>query len=218
VIKVVLIDDHLLVRTGIRKMLAGHNIEIIGEAGNGNQAIQMVRHLLPDLIILDVKLPDISGLEVTHKILSYIPSAKILIVSSIQNNLFPFRLLEAGARGYITKNSSQEELLRAIQTVHRNQRYISPEIAQILALSRVRPADGKGDLNELSDRETEVMYMVIRGVGIKEIANKLHLSSKTVHSYRSRIFEKLNLRNDTELTLLAIKRGIITLEEAGKFI
>lgn len=217
-IKVVLIEDHLLVRTGIRKLIEeSNNIKIIGEASTGIEGIQLVRNLVPDVVLLDIKLPDISGLEVTHKLLNYLPSIKILVVSGMKNNLFPFRLLEAGAKGYFTKNGSQEELLRAIQMVYADQRYISPEIAQILALAKVRPSDEKGNFAELSDRETEVMYMVIRGFEVKDIAKKLHLSIKTVHSYRSRIFEKLNIKNDTELTLLAIKRGLVTIEEAGNF-
>lgn len=215
-IKVVLIEDHLLMRTGIRKIIEGqNNIKIIGEASNGGEGVQLVRSLIPDVVLLDIKLPDISGLEVTHKLLNYLPSIKILVVSGMKNNLFPFRLLEAGAKGYLTKNVSEEELIRAIQMVYADQRYISPEIAQVLALAKVRPSDDKGDFTELSDRETEVMYMVIRGFEVKDIAKKLHLSIKTVHSYRSRIFEKLNLKNDTELTLLAIKRGLISIDEAG---
>lgn len=217
-IKVVLIEDHLLMRTGIRKIIEGKNdITIIGEASNGGEGVQLVRNLVPDVVLLDIKLPDISGLEVMHKLLNYLPSIKILVISGMQNNLFPFRLLEAGAKGYLTKNVSEAELLRAIQLVYADQRYISPEIAQVLALAKVRPNGEKGDFAELSDRETEVMYMVIRGFEVKDIAKKLHLSVKTVHSYRSRIFEKLNIKSDTELTLLAVKRELISIDEAGKF-
>ena len=214
-IKVVLIDDHFLVRAGFRQMIeAEQTIQVIGEAGTGAEGIQLVRASKPDAVVLDVKLPDISGLEVTHKLLSHDPHLKILIVSALTNDLFPFRLLEAGALGYLTKNASQEELVRAIKTISNNQRYISPEIAQQLALAKLAP-NAPGDFSDLSDRETEVMFMVIRGIEVKEIAKKLHLSSKTVHSYRSRIFEKLHVKNDTALTLLAIKNGIVTIEEAG---
>lgn len=212
-IKVVLVDDHFLVRAGFRQMIeAEKNIQVIGEAGTGMEGIRLVRSVKPDIVLLDIKLPDISGLEVTHKILTQESPPKILIVSAITNDLFPFRILEAGAHGYITKNASQEELINAIKTVNNNQRYISAEVAHKLALSRLS-ANMPVNFSSLSDRETEVMLMVIRQVSVKEIAQKLHLSAKTVHSYRSRIFEKLHVKNDTALTLLAIKQGIVEIEE-----
>ncbi len=215
-IKTILIEDHSLVRAGIRQMLKEvKGIQVVGEAGTGNEGVQLVRDLHPHVVILDFKLPDISGLEVTNKLLRIDPDIKILIVSSAINNLFPFRLLEAGAQGYLTKDTSKEELVRAIKAVSVGQRVISPEIASRLALAKV---DHKSDaaFHDLSDREMEVMMMVIRGVLVKDIADKLHLSPKTVHSYRSRIFEKLNVKNDVALTLLAIRHGVIGLEEAGK--
>ncbi len=212
-IKLVLIDDHFLVRAGFRQMVeAEKSIQVIGEAGTGIEGIRLVRTTKPDIVLLDIKLPDISGLEVTHKLLSHESPPKILIVSAITNDLFPFRILEAGAHGYITKNASQEELIHAIKVIHNNQRYISAEVAHKLALSRLS-ANMPVNFSSLSDRETEVMLMVIRQVPVKEIAQKLHLSAKTVHSYRSRIFEKLHVKNDTALTLLAIKQGIVEIEE-----
>lgn len=214
-IKVILIDDHFLVRTGFRQMIEVENsIKVIGEAGTGLEGIQLVRNSNPDVVILDIKLPDISGLEVTNKLLAHETHPKILVVSAMMNDLFPFRLLEAGAHGFLTKNASQEELVRAIKLVYNNQRFISPEIAQQLALVKITP-NALGNFSQLSDRETEVMFMVVRGFEVKDIAKQLHVSTKTVHSYRSRIFEKLNVKSDTALTLLAIKQGIVTIEEAG---
>lgn len=212
-IKVVLIDDHFLVRAGFRQMIEMDNdIKVVGEAGAGIEGVQLVRNVKPDIVLLDIKLPDISGLEVTHKILSHEPAPKILIVSAMINDLFPFRILEAGAHGYLTKNATQAELINAIKTVFSNQRYISAEVAHKLALARLT-ANMPVNFSSLSDRETEVMLMVIRQIPVKEIARKLHLSAKTVHSYRSRIFEKLHVKNDTSLTLLAIKQGIVGIEE-----
>lgn len=214
-IKVILIDDHFLVRTGFRQMIEVENsIKVIGEAGTGLEGIQLVRNSNPDVVILDIKLPDISGLEVTNKLLAHETHPKILVVSAMMNDLFPFRLLEAGAHGFLTKNASQEELVRAIKSVYNNQRFISPEIAQQLALVKITP-NALGNFSQLSDRETEVMFMVVRGFEVKDIAKQLHVSTKTVHSYRSRIFEKLSVKSDTALTLLAIKQGIVTIEEAG---
>ena len=213
VIKVVLIDDHFLVRTGFRQLIESEKgIQVIGEAGTGVEGVQIVRATKPDVVILDIKLPDISGLEVTHKLLTHEPRPKILIISGMTSHSFPYRLLEAGALGYLTKNASQEELIRAIRAVHNNQRYIGPEIAQQMALAKLN-INTPGDFSILSDRETEVMMMVVHGLGVKEIAQRLHLSSKTVHSYRSRIFEKLRVKNDTALTLLAIRKELVSIEE-----
>jgi len=213
-IKIVLIDDHFLVRTGFRQILeAEKGMQVVGEAGTGVEGVQVVRATKPDVVVLDIKLPDISGLEVTHKLLTHEPYPKILIVSAMVSHTFPYRLLEAGALGYLTKNASHEELVRAIKSICNNQRYIGPEIAQQMALAKLDVA-AAGDFSILSDRETEVMMMVARGFEVKQIAEKLHLSSKTVHSYRSRIFEKLNVRNDTALTLLAIKNNLVSAEEA----
>ena len=214
-IKVVLIDEHALVRAGFRQMVEIENdIQIIGEAGTGTEGIQLVRDVHSDIVILDIKLPDISGLEVTRQLLTQQMGIKILIVSAINNDSFILRLLDAGARGYLTKNVGRDELVRAIKAVYSGQRFISPEIAYRLALTKLAP-DSARDFSMLSDRETEVMYMVIRGFGVKVIAKKLNVNAKTVHSYRSRIFEKLQIKSATALTLLAIKQGVISLEEAG---
>lgn len=213
-IKVVLIDDHDLVRSGLRQMLeTDSTVKVVGEAGTGAEGIQLVRSLAPDVVILDIKLPDISGLEVTNRLLSYQTSTKILIVSAVTSDLFPFKLLEAGAQGYLTKNASAEELLRALKSVHAGQRYVSPAIANRLVFSKLNAHSKQGDFSELSDRETEVMMMVINGFEVKKIAQKLHLSSKTVHSYRSRIFQKLQVKSDMGLMLAAIKQGIVSLDE-----
>ncbi|MBS0351203.1 MAG: response regulator [Proteobacteria bacterium] len=212
-IKVVLVDDHFLVRAGFKQMIeTDSNMQIVGEAGTGLEGLDMIKTIRPDVVVLDIKLPDISGLEVTNKLLAREAPPKILVVSAMSNDLFPFRILEAGAHGYLTKNASQQELIDAIKKVHENKRFISQEVAQHLALVRLDP-NYVSDFNSLSDRETEVMMMVIHRVPIKEIAKKLHLSSKTVHSYRSRIFEKLRVKSDTALTLAAIKEGIVAIEE-----
>ena len=214
-IKVILTDDHALIRQGIRHMLHDtREIQVVGEAGSGIETVQLVRELRPQVVILDFQLPDISGLEVTSRLLRIDPNLKILVVSSAVNDLFPFRLLEAGAQGYLTKNTSKEELIRGIKAVSANQRVISPEVASRLALAKI-DTQSKSSFYQLSDREMEVMMMVIRGNFVKNIAEKLFLSPKTVHSYRSRIFEKLAVENDVALTLMAIREGLITLEEAG---
>lgn len=213
-ITIILVDDHALVRQGLRYLFQNTEIQIIGESGSGIEAIQLVRSLRPDVVLLDFRLPDISGLEVTTRLLRLEPDAKILILSSAIHDLFPFRLLEAGAQGYLTKDATKDELVQGIKKVYSGQHIISPEVASRLALAKI---DLKKDsfFQSLSHREMEVMMMIIRGDLIKDISDRLFLSPKTVHSYRSRIFEKMGVENDVELTLLAIRKGIISMEETG---
>lgn len=216
-IRTLLVDDHRLVLSGMRSMLqaAALDIEIVGEAETGEAAIRSIRELKPDVVVLDFKLPDISGLEVTQRTLQINPNLLILIVSSAVNDLVPFRLLEAGARGYLSKSASGEELADGIRDVYAGKSVISAEIAKKLALSKVNNKGGQGNpFAALSSRELEVMTMVVHCVPVNEIAKKLHVSTKTVHSYRSRIFEKINVKNDVALTVKAISHGILTIEES----
>jgi len=214
-ISIALIDDHAIVRNGVRQLLQEvKGIQIVGEAANGNDGVQLIRERHPQVVVLDYKLPDITGLEVTSRLLRIDPDLKILVVTSAVNDLFPFRVLEAGAYGYLTKNCTKDELVRAIRAVSAGQHVLSPDIASRLALAKI---DDKNltSFNGLTDQEMEVLMMVIRGVVVNEIAVRLFLSPKTVHSYRSRIYEKLCVENEVALTLLAIREGLITLEEAG---
>ena len=213
-IQVLLIDDHALVRAGIRQLLLkAQGITVIGEAGSGEEGVKITRELHPNVVLLDFKLPDITGLEVIARLLRFDPHIKIIMLSSAINDLFPLRSLDAGARGYLTKNATKEELVRAIHSVASGQKVISPLIASRLALAKI---DDKIPVSysSLGNKEFEVMMMTIRGVPIKEIADRLHINHKTIHSYRCRIFEKLQVNNDVDLTLMAIREGLITPEEA----
>lgn len=194
-------------------MLKGSKqIRILGEAATGQQGIQIVKDLYPEVVVLDLKLPDISGLEVARQLFQIDPNIKILVLTAVTNDLFPFRLLEMGVLGYISKDCSQNELIAAIKAVAARQRVITPKIANRLALSKINfKSDSMFD--SLSEREMEVMLMVICGVSISDIARKLGLSSKTIHSYRSRVFEKLNVKNDVGLTLLMAQKKLLELKE-----
>jgi len=212
-IKIILVDDHQLVRMGIQHMLAdAKGIKVVGEAPTGKEALQLVRNIPVDLVLLDLKLPDLSGLEVARRLLAHNPDIKILVVTSAVNDLFPFRLLEAGVRGYITKEASKEELIDSIKKVAVGQRVISPRVATNLALAKTS-TNGTNSFDKLSNKEMEVLLMIVRGVEVKEIAASMHLSPKTVNSYRYRIFDKMDVRNDIELTLKAIQHGVIEIEE-----
>lgn len=208
-IKVLLVDDHDLVRIGIKRLIQDVNgIKVVGEASTGEEAIRIAKELIPDVVLMDVQMPGIGGLEATRKMIRHNPDIKILALTVFDDEPYPSRLLQAGAAGYITKGCDADEMIRAIRTVHSGQRYISAEIAQQLALKRFTKAE-ESPLDILSERELQIMLMITSGQKVQEISDKLCLSPKTVNSYRYRIFEKLNINSDVELTLMAIRLGLV---------
>ena len=208
-INVMLVDDHELVRSGIKKLLEEvGGIKVVAEAESGEQAISQVRSKKPDVILMDVSMPGIGGLEATRKIIQSVPEAKVLAVTIHDDEPFPARLLEAGASGYITKGCDVREIISAINTVYRGGQYLTPDIAQKMALSFVSNRD-KSPLEELTQRETQVMLMIVGGEANMQISKKLCLSPKTTSTYRYRLFEKLGVLNDVELTRFAIRHGLI---------
>jgi two-component system invasion response regulator UvrY len=208
-INVMLVDDHDLVRKGIRRLLDDtHGIKVIAEASDGERAISQVRLQAPDVILMDISMPGIGGLEATRKITQVSPSMKVIAVTVHDDDPFPARLLEAGAAGYITKGCTIDEIIVAIQSVYSGNQYITPGVAQKLALSLVNKR-GKSLLDELTQREVQVMLMVVKGESNREISEKLCLSPKTTSTYRGRLFEKLGIENDVELTRFAIRHGLI---------
>lgn len=214
-INVILVDDHDLVRTGIRRILDDvSGIKVIAEASSGEEAVKLCRKLKPEVVLMDVKMPGIGGFEATRKLIRIDPDLKVLIVTICNNDLYPARLLQVGASGYLTKGSTMEEMVQAIRAVHAGQRYISPEIASRLAFKHVGDID-ESPFEALSERELQVMLMITMGMKVQEIADKLCLSPKTVNSYRYRIFEKLKVKNDVELTLLAIRHGLVESEDVA---
>lgn len=208
-IKVLLVDDHELVRIGIRRLLQdAQGIKVIGEANTGEEAIRLAKELTPDVILMDVQMPGIGGLEATRKLNRAQNDIKVLALTVCEDEPYPSRLLQAGAAGYITKGCDPEEMIRAIRVVHTGQRYISSEIAQQLALKRfTKPEESPLDI--LSERELQIMMMITTGQKVQDISDKLCLSPKTINSYRYRIFEKLLVSNDVELTLLAMRLGMV---------
>lgn len=208
-INVMLVDDHDLVRKGIRRLLDdASGIKVVAEAHDGEQAIRQVRQKKPDVILMDVSMPGIGGLEATRKISRSTPDVKIIAVTIHDDDPFPARLLEAGAVGYITKGCDVEEIVSAIQSVHLGNQYITPGVAHKLALSFVNNGN-KSVIEELTQRETQVMLLIVKGESNKEISAKLCLSPKTTSTYRYRLFEKLGVENDVELTRFAIRHGLI---------
>lgn len=207
-IRVLLVDDHDLVRTGIRRLLEDtEGINVVGEARTGEEALTVAERSRPEVVLMDVNMPGMGGLEATRKLLRINPTLRIIVVSVHVDGLVPKRVLEAGAMGYLTKGSSAEEMVLAVRTVQRGQRYISRDVAQTLALGNL--AGGSSDLDTLSERELQVLLKITQGHSIQEIADTLYLSPKTVSTYRSRILKKLGVHGDVELTHLALRHGII---------
>lgn len=212
-IKVFVVDDHDLVRTGITRMLADINgLSVVGEAASGEEALRDIRELNPDVVLMDAKMPGIGGLEATRKLLRQNADVKVIAVTVCGDEPFPSRFLQAGASGYLTKGAAIDEMVKAIRLVHSGQRYISPEVAQALALKPF-VNDGEGSpFDQLSERELQIAMMIVNCQKVQEISDKLFLSPKTVNSYRYRVFDKLGINSDVELTLLAIRHGMVDAE------
>lgn len=209
-IKVLLVDDHDLVRSGIKKLLSdSHDIEIVGEAASGIEALKLVERLKPNVVLMDVNMPEMDGLEATKKIHQKYPNVKVLVLSVHDDDPYPSRVLQAGALGYITKGAATDEMLSAIRAVDAGRRYLSPSVAQKLALKHLEPeVEGQ---EALSEREMQILEMITSGMKVADIADRLYISPKTVNSYRYRIFEKLNVHSDVELTRYAIRHKLIEL-------
>jgi DNA-binding NarL/FixJ family response regulator len=210
VIKVLVVDDHDLVRTGITRMLADiDGLQVVGQADSGETALKQARELQPDVVLMDVKMPGIGGLEATRKLLRSQPDIRVLAVTACEEDPFPTWLMQAGASGYLTKGAGLEEMVRAIRQVFAGQRYISPQIAQSLALKSFEPEKNGSPFDALSEREVQIALMIASCQKVQSISDKLCLSPKTVNTYRYRIFEKLSITSDVELALLAVRHGMV---------
>jgi two-component system invasion response regulator UvrY len=208
-IKVLVVDDHELVRSGISRLLTdAKGIDVVGEAASGEEAVQFAKEQQPDVILMDIRMPGIGGLEATRKIARHNPDIQVIAVTACDDNPFAARLLQAGASGYITKGADADEMVTAIVKVKSGQKYISPEIAQRMALKPFQQ-DQVSPFDELSEREMQIALMIVGCQKVAEISEKLFLSPKTVNSYRYRIFEKLSIDSDVELTHLAVRYGLV---------
>ena len=211
-IRIIVVDDHQLVRVGTPRLLDDvDGFQVVGQAASGEAAIDLVRDLKPDIVLMDLQMPGIGGLEATRRCLRVDPELKIVILTIHEQEPYPSNLLKIGAAGYLTKRADVDEMVRAIRKVVLGQRYIASDIAQKLALDPYKDND-TNPFQCLSSREMQITLMVIDGSKVPYISQKLSLSPKTVNSYRYRIFEKLDIHNDVGLTKMAIKYGIITAE------
>lgn len=212
--KILVADDHDLVRMGIVRMLADvPGFTVVGEARTGEDAVRLAREHKPDVVLMDVKMPGIGGLEATKKVLAHNSNVKVIAVTSLADDMFPERLMKAGACGYVTKGANFDEMIDAIKTVVAGNRYMSNNVAQQLALRSFSGVkSGTSPFELLSERELQTAILIANGAKVQTIADTFCVSPKTINSYRYRIFEKLNINSDVELTLLAVKHKILDID------
>ncbi|WP_150304901.1 UvrY/SirA/GacA family response regulator transcription factor [Pseudomonas saliphila] len=208
-IKVLVVDDHDLVRMGISRMLSDvPGLIVVGEADSGESAIEQARALKPDVVLMDVRMPGIGGLEATRKLILQNKDLKVVAVTVCDEEPFPTRLMQAGGTGYVTKGAALDEMVTAIRKVYAGQRYMSPDIAQLL-ITKLYDPSSDCPFDSLSEREMQIALMIVNCEKVQSISDKLCLSPKTVNTYRYRIFEKLSIHSDVELALLAVRHGMI---------
>ncbi|RPE81739.1 response regulator [Vulcaniibacterium tengchongense] len=207
-IRVFIVDDHALVRTGMRMILSAEtDIEVVGDAEDGEQALPLIRKLKPDVVLCDLHLPGVSGLEVTERIVKGDHGTRVIIVSVLEDGPLPKRLLEAGASGYVGKAGDAAELVRAVRAVARGKRYLASGIAQNLALAGIE--GGASPFDGLTAREIEVALLLVQGLRQEEIAKRLSLSAKTVNTHKTRLFEKLEINDTIALARLVSRYGLM---------
>ena len=205
--RVLLVDDHALVRMGFRMLLAGADIEVVGEAGDGEQACLMYPQVKPDMVVMDLSMPGMGGLEAVRRLLAKHADARILALSAHEDTAHPQRVLRAGALGYLAKRSAPDQLIVAVKAVARGERYIDAQTAQALAVAQIEGQHNPVDL--LSGREFSVFIKLAQGLSVATIAEQLSLSPSTVGTHLYRVKQKLGASNQSELTLVALRWGLI---------
>lgn len=206
-IRILLADDHAVVRQGFRMILAGQaDMEILGEAGNGREAVELAEQLQPDVVVMDVAMPELNGIEATRRLAVSAPHTRVLALSMHKDSVYVREILRAGARGYLLKDAADSDLLAAVRAVSRGEGYLSPAISDAVLSDYRRHVTNPIDL--LSSREREVLQMIAEGKTNKDIANVLSLSVYTVDAHRGHIMEKLNLHSTTDLVRFAIRNGL----------
>lgn len=215
-IRILLADDHKIVRDGLRTLIEKETgMEVIGEAENGRKALKMVQKIRPNIVIIDVTMPDMNGIEATRKIVTEAPGVKVIALSMHSDRRFVLGMLEAGASGYLMKDCAFDELAKAVRSVATGQTYLSPSIADVLVKGYLDKVNEKlsAARSPLTQREREILQLLAEGQSSKEIASHLGVSVKTVETHRRNMMQKLNMRSVAELTKYAIREGLISVED-----
>lgn len=217
-IRLLIADDHTIIREGLRKLLENEpGLQVVGEATDGREAVIKAQDLLPDIVLLDLSMPGLHGIEATRQIARRLPKTKVLILSMHKNEAYVLQALQAGASGYILKDSASEEVVSALRCVFRGDSYLSPSISRVviedyLRLSSPGTGGAKSLYETLTVREREIFQLLAEGLKNQTIAERLHVSVKTVETHRAHIMEKLNLNNIAELVKYSIEIGIVQLD------
>lgn len=213
-IKVLIAEDHKIVREGICSLLSKEaDIKVIAEAEDGAAAVQLARELLPDVVVMDIGLPNLNGIEATRQIVADVPGVKVIALSMHSDRRYILEMLKAGAKAYLLKDCAFEELVQAVRNVNKNKVYLSHKITETIINDQILLTKEESSVfTLLSERERQVLQLIAEGKSMKEIAHSLSVSLKTAETYRQRIMEKLNMHSVAELTRYAIREGLIQLE------
>jgi len=215
--RILLVDDHQIMREGLMSLMAGEpDLEVVGDASDGRQAVQMAKKLKPDLVVMDISMPGLSGIEATRQILEELSRVRVLALSMHADPRFVAGALEAGAHGYMIKDCTSQELLECIRTVAEGGTYLSPQVAEVVVRGFVRrlgEETGTPPASVLTPREREVLQLLVEGHTVKAIAQRIHLGVKTVETHRRNIMEKLGLKNMVDLIKYAMREGVVSLDE-----
>ena len=211
-IKILLVDDHAIMRDGIKALLSIYDdIEVVGEASEGREAIEMARELNPDVVVMDISMPGMDGLEVTRRLTKRNPGMKVIILTQHDNREYILSAIKVGAAGYIPKKALGSDLISAIRAVHSGDSFLYPSAAKTLIDDYRKQAEQPDIYESLTEREREILKLIAEGLTSREIANALYISQKTVQGHRTKIMEKLDLHNRTELIKYAMRKGLVDL-------
>jgi two-component system, NarL family, response regulator NreC len=213
-VRILLADDHTVMRAGLRALLERQpNLEVVGEAGDGRQTVELASSHVPDVVVMDIAMPNLNGVEATRRMVSKQPTISVVILSMYSDESYVMRALEAGARAYLLKDSAVTDLIRAIEAVSQGKSFFSPKISRILAEEYIRALRQKGIADSyelLTPREREILQLLAEGKTNKEVATSLNISVYTAETHRGNILQKLNLHSTAELVLYAVRKGIIS--------
>ena len=213
-IKILLVDDHAIMRDGIKALLSIYDdIEVVGEASEGREAIEMARELNPDVVVMDISMPGMDGLEVTRRLTKRNPGMKVIILTQHDNREYILSAIKVGAAGYIPKKALGSDLISAIRAVHSGDSFLYPSAAKTLIDDYRKQAEQPDIYESLTEREREILKLIAEGLTSREIANTLYISQKTVQGHRTKIMEKLDLHNRTELIKYAMRKGLVDIDK-----